>query len=165
MSAVFESLKKLEQKENAKRLTVAKPFPEIEPEINLGESKNWLMPWLLVLTFIFIGFAFFVHLKYQGLNETVSSREKMFDNQINGLSKHMDEIDQKVKSMDKNIQIIKSQVDHFSKELEKEQEVQNKTTAQRTKSIEDRFSQLLKQIKSLEEKERQNIPPREIQVR
>ncbi len=165
MSAVFESLRKLEQKDKAKKLTVARPLPEIEPETNPGDAKHWFLPWLLVLTVVFIGFALFAHLKYRGLGEVVSSRQKAFDIQFNRLSKRIDEIDQKIKSVDKNTQMIKAQQDHFSKEMEKERDAQSKITGQQTKLIEDRFNQLSKRVKSLEEQERQNTPPQETQVR
>ena len=165
MSTIFESLKKLEQKENEKKPTVAKAFSEVEPKAKPGGSKNWLVSWLGALAFVFIGFAFFTYLKYQELGKMISTQQTAFFNKVDHLSRRIDGMDQKIQSMDKNTQATQAQLDRLSNELAKERDVQGKTTAQVIKLIEDRFGRMSKQIKSLEEKEEQNIPPQEVQVR
>ncbi len=163
MSTIFESLKKLEQKQNEERLTAAKTLPKSLPgnvvKATPSFPKKLFLSWFIVLTVFLIGLTFFTHLRYQGLSAIVFSQKVTFDAQVDRLAKQIDEINGKIKSMDQNHQMMSTQIDHFSKELEKEHDLQSKALEQKAKLVDQKMNQLAQRINVLEEEEQKNAAP------
>ncbi|MBI3999048.1 MAG: hypothetical protein HY351_00385 [Candidatus Omnitrophica bacterium] len=169
MSTLFESLKKLEEKQKATaqgapRVSVVSG-EELEPDF----SPKWLVISFIVLAVVFVGFAIFSHFKYQELRATVSSghtglddRFKDLTNQIQGLAKNLDTTKQ----------AVVKRLDSFSQELDQQRDAQSRFTAQQTKltqqnksaaqtQIDEKFNLLSRRVSLLEESGRSNAPSEE----
>ena len=170
MSTLFESLKKLEEKQKTtvqgvpRRVSVASG-EELEP----GFSPKWLVISSVAFTVIFIGFALFTHFKYQELKAAISSNSTGLDDRFKNLTNQIQEV---VKNTDTTKQAVAKRLDHFTQELDKQRVAQDKFAAQQTKLIEqnknaaqtqmdEKFDLFSRRVSLLEESGRSNAPPEE----
>lgn len=172
MSTLFESLKKLEQKEKQATQAASKVSVVSGEKSNSGLSPKWLAMSIIIFAVVFIGFAIFTHFGHQELKTALSSERSSLDSRFKDL---VNQIQGATKGIDGTKQMVVQRLNSFAQELEKQRNAQNKFTVQQTKSIEqnksalqaqidEKFNLLSRRISLLEASEQKEVPPQERRI-
>ena len=169
MSTLFESLKKLEEKQKATVQGAPRVSVVSGEALEPGFSPKWLVISFVTLAVVFVGFAIFTHFKYQELKATVSSGRTSLDDRFKDLTNQIQGV---AKNLDTTKQAVVKRLDYFSRELNQQRDAQSKFTAQQTKLIEqnksaaqtqidEKFNLLSRRVNLLEGSGRNNTPSEE----
>ena len=164
MSAIFESLKKLDVKESpsAKLLQALSPEAQTAKLPVLKLPRKWFVFWPLVTITIFLSFLVFAHLRYQELGAKISSQETSFSFRLGQMVDRIEQVGKNLESLEANNQTVVNKLDRLSGAVADEEKIRGQIAEEQSKLnklIEERFNLLSKHLDSLEESVKENSPP------
>ena len=156
MSAIFESLKKLDQKD--KVLGVIEADPPHAEKAERSSAGRWISLMFVFLGVALAGLAYFSHIKFQELNGNLSSQHAAFIGRFDQLTRDLTNLEQQVASLESGQKAGLSRQSRLSEELEKERqawlnglEKQSQDIRSLQTQFDERFDLLSQRIAAIEE--------------
>ena len=141
MSAIFETLKKLDQKEKPTAFVVPQAPNISGTTVPTSKSPKWIVFWVLTLSVSFIGSVALGYWKYSELREVISSQQYAFTERLDLLAGRIAEIGHRIESLETNDQKVLKRLDRFSDDLVNERSLRSQALAEQAVRIdEDRIS-------------------------
>ena len=156
MSAIFESLKKLDQKDKVVGVIEANPF-HVE-KTGRSSTGRWVG-----LTFVFLGIvlsalAYLGHIRFQELSATLSSQRAAFIGRFDQLTKDITNLEQQIASLESAQKASLSRQSRLSEQLEKDRDAWVKAMEKQSQDMDslqtqfdERLNLLSQRIAAIEE--------------
>ena len=156
MSAIFESLKKLDQKD--KVLGVIETDSPRAEKTERSSAGRWVSLLFVLFGVALAGLAYFSYVRFQELNGNLSSQRAAFIGRFDQLTKDITNLEQQIASLESAQKASLSRQSRLSEELEKERqawlnglEKQSQDVSSLQMQFDERFDLLSQRIAAIEE--------------
>lgn len=164
MSAIFESLKKLDQKDQEEP-------PRVSEGASLYPPPKRMIIWRAAFLVLFLGFAIATFLRFRELNIALSSYQADLTSRLESLSGRIEELIKNVQTLGSDGQNTAKRLERLAGDFARERDLRNELAEKQAQlmeghrnavqaQLEERFSFLSRQIAYLEEEFQRNFPRR-----
>ena len=135
MSAIFESLKKLDRKAKTEEEVNSEPLPiEIAEPVSVVPLK-WIVLCLVGLSVGLLALALVEHFRYKELSETISAQYSSFVSRLDQLSQQIEGFGERIGPIETAQQVVASRLEGLSKRVDQERQIRSEAISRHDELI------------------------------